>query len=170
MATKKTVEFSSLVVEISTFEDKSTYIFKGALDDKVREHEIPRAENKDVVFDLGQVEKISSTGIREWIKLISAFKSAKSLTFERCSVLMVDQFNMVPESMGKARIESFYAPYFHGATRKEKICLIKVDFFKPLLAKNEAPPMTDDSSGDPLEFDALEESYFSFLNHAKQGK
>lgn len=169
MATKKTIEFSSLKVEITTFEGQSKYTFKGALDDKVREHEIPRAENKDVVFDLGYVEKISSTGIREWIKLISAFKNTKSLTFENCSVLMVDQFNMVPESLGGAKVESFYAPYFHVASRKEIICLIKVDFYGPVLAKNQAPPMVDKDSGDSLEFDALEESYFSFLKYLNRG-
>ncbi len=169
MATKKTIEFSSLVVEITAFEDKSQYTFKGALDDKVREQDIPRAQSKDVVFDLGQVQRISSTGIREWIKLVSAFKNTKSLQFENCSVLMVDQFNMVPESLGSAKIESFYAPYFHAATGKEVICLVKVDFHGPFLAKNEAPPMVDEASGDSLEFDALEESYFSFLKYTNRG-
>jgi len=169
MTTKKTIEFSSLVVEIATFEDKSKYTFKGALDDKVREQEIPRAQNKDVVFDLSQVQRISSTGIREWIKLVTAFKNTKSLIFEDCSVIMVDQFNMVPESLGSAKIESFYAPYFHEATGKEIICLIKVDFHAPFLAKNEAPPMVDGPSGDSLAFDALEDSYFSFLKHVNRG-
>ena len=169
MTTKKTIEFSSLVVEISTFEDKSKYTFKGALDDKIREHDIPRAQNKDVIFDLSQIQRISSTGIREWIKIVSAFKNTKSLIFEKCSVIMVDQFNMVPETIGTAQIESFYAPYFHEATGKEIICLIKVDFHGPFLAKREAPPMVNEATGDALEFDALEDSYFSFLKHGNRG-
>jgi hypothetical protein len=171
VSTKKTIQFSSLKVDIFSFEDKARYAFLGSLDDKVKQEEIPRADNLHVVFDLNGIDRVTSTGIREWIKLMNAFKKCSSLVFENCSILMVDQFNMVPESLGSAIIESFQAPYFNREDKTEKICLIKVDFHMPAISKNMAPDQFDDKTGAKLEFDALEESYFAFLQRQlKEGK
>jgi len=168
MSTKKTIEFSSLKIEISIFENFHRYFFSGAFDDKVRAKEIPNAPHAHVCLDLSQIKSISSTGIREWIQLIDSFRNCQSLTFEKCSIVMVDQFNMIPESIGQASIESFYAPYFNPQTKQERICLIKYDLFAPQVTKNSAPIFSDPESGLPLEFDALEESYFAFLNRQRK--
>jgi hypothetical protein len=171
VGTRKTIQFSNLTVEIFNFEDKARYAFRGSLDDKVKQDEIPRADNLHVTFDLSGIDRVTSTGIREWIKLMNAFKTCTSLIFENCSILMVDQFNMVPESLGKALIDSFQAPYFNRSDKSERICLIKVDFHMPAISKNMAPDQFDEQTKTKLEFDALEESYFAFLQkQIKEGK
>ena len=75
---------------------------------------------------------------------------------------MVDQINMVPDSLGTGTIESFYAPYF-CATHGEANKLVHLkDSIKTLEARV-APPMTCDTCHSDLEFDALEASYFMFV-------
>jgi anti-anti-sigma regulatory factor len=66
-----------------------------------------------IVLDLEHVQRINSTGIREWINVISVLeKQGKALEFQRCSLAFVQQLNMVSNVRGHAVVSSIFAPYY----------------------------------------------------------
>jgi hypothetical protein len=68
---------------------------------------------------------------------------------------------MVPDSLGRGRVESFFAPYFcstHGEVNR----IITVAEHLTQLEGKQAPEFKCEHCSVPLEFDALEESYFLF--------
>src|SRR5262249_62010788 len=65
-----------------------------------------------LILDVGEVKKISSFGIREWVDFVGGVGDrVESLLFVECSPKIVDQLNMVMNFAGKGRVFSFYAPY-----------------------------------------------------------
>ena len=75
---------------------------------------------------------------------------------------MVDQINMVPDSLGNGVVESFYAPYAcdeHGETSR---LIVTKDHVKGIEG-NIAPEMTCEHCNEKLVFDALEDAYFMFV-------
>lgn len=127
---------------------------------------LPPSDCKKITIDLEKVNNFNSVGIREWIFFNNKLSTHGELHYSRCSVAAVDQFNMVPDSVGKAKIDSFYAPYYctHEDCGRDAVCLIEVSKHEEVLKKNEAPDMTCEHDNEELEIDTLEEAYFSFLN------
>ncbi len=158
----QTFQFGSLHIEVESSSDTATYRFKGEVDESFKGDQVPFAKKGRVVFELEGIKAFNSCGIREWIYFIRNFSQDVQLYFRGCSVAVVDQINMVPESRGQAHIESFYAPYFSSA-QGEVNKLIESHQIPEIMTSGKAP-LFFDNSGKELEFDALEESYFLFLH------
>lgn len=166
---KKTIDFGTLKISIDATENLAVYNFVGDIDENFKENEIPRSPGLKTIFDLGGINNINSIGIREWIKLANGFKDSKELLYKNCSIIFIDQVNMVPDSIGTAKIVSFYAPYFIdcGDCSGEKVCLLDVNEDQAFIKQQIGPPRTCKECNKVLEFDALEESYFSFIDKEK---
>ena len=95
-------------------------------------------------------------------KAISDLSHADQLIFKECSLAVIDQINMVPTSLGKGVIESFYAPYYCECGTEENK-LINVEEHLKKISNAEAPEFNCNVCDELMEFDALEESYFNFL-------
>ncbi|MEZ4742278.1 MAG: hypothetical protein R3B45_07510 [Bdellovibrionota bacterium] len=161
------IQFGNLKISITTEPKKTVLIFSGNVDEHFKQEDVPRVESETIIFDLSEVENFNSCGIREWIYLIKDYSNLGKLIFRNCSVTMIDQVNMVPDSIGNAKIESFYAPYY---CESESCCgetnrLIQISEHIETLKEKKAPEFNCESCGKPLEFDALEESYFLFLDN-----
>lgn len=157
----KAIEFANLKIEIEENDQEVIYTFDGDVDENFRYEEVPKINKKTIVFELENIRNFNSCGIREWIYLIKEICELGDLVFRKCSVTMIDQINMVPDSLGTGKIESFYAPYYcecGGEVNK----LIDVEESKEYLVNKLAPEFNCENCGRPLEFDALEESYFLF--------
>jgi hypothetical protein len=168
----RNVQFGNLTVEISEGRDVVTYTFTGDVDENFRQEDLPRQGAAVIQFELGGVETFNSCGIREWIYLIKDFSKLGKLIFKNCSVAMIDQINMVPDSVGSAEVDSFYAPYFCQSdscnTGYNRLINVK-DCMADLLNRT-APEFKCDECGEVLDFDALEESYFQFVRDGGQFK
>jgi hypothetical protein len=160
----KVVNFPNLKIAISENEREVIYTFQGHVDENFRQEDVPRIKRPSIIFHLADVHNVNSCGIREWVYLVRDISKLSKLIFRECSVNMIDQINMVPDSLGTATIESFFAPYFcecgGGVNR-----LIMVKEAGELLAAKTAPHFDCERCGKPLEFDALEESYFLFADN-----
>ena len=167
---KKTVDFGTLNIVIDIHGSIATYRFIGVIDENFKEADIPRAPGKKVIFDLKDIQSINSIGIREWIKLANDYQDSLSLIYKNCSIAFVDQMNMVPDSIGNASIQSFYAPYYRECKTcpGEKSCLLDLVECEQQVQKSEPPQRKCLDCNEELEFDALEESYFSFLKRKKK--
>lgn len=158
-----TINFGALKITIAKAVDTVTYTFDGDVDENFRHKEVPRIGAKKINFVLEQVNNFNSVGIREWVYLVRDLSALGSLCFKRCSVTMIDQINMVPDSLGNGIVESFYAPYAcdeHGETSR---LLVTQDHANEIFS-NIAPEMHCDKCKEKLVFDALEDAYFMFVS------
>src|SRR5262245_24369492 len=81
-----------------------------------------------LVLDLGEVRKISSFGIREWVDFVGAAgERVDALLLVECVPKIVDQLNMVMNFAGKGLVFSFYAPYRCDYCDIERRVLLQVD-------------------------------------------
>ena len=157
-----TISFSNLVIEIKETDNEVTNIFDGDVDENFRHNDVPRVSKPTINLELGKVENFNSVGIREWIHFIQDLSKIGSPVFKECSVSVIDQINMVPESLGKGNVETFYAPYYCECG-EEVNKLIKTVEWRDHLLKAIAPQFQCAACERTLEFDALEESYFQFV-------
>jgi hypothetical protein len=155
------IDFGNLFIEIKQTADEATYRFVGDVDEHFRQKDVPRIKKAKITLVLEEINNFNSCGIREWIYLIRDIGELGKLTFTRCSVTMIDQINMVPDSLGKGRVVSFFAPYFCNCGG-EVNRLVEVDQHVDALQNKQAPAFKCEKCGETLEFDALEESYFLF--------
>jgi hypothetical protein len=113
-----------------------------------------------VRFDLSGIARINSCGVREWVNFIRALPNGCTVELEKCTPAVVSQLNMISNFAGTARILSVHAPFVCDQCGHEEDVLINVETGKaPKLAE-----MRCKSCGGPMEFDDVEDSYFSFLN------
>ena len=159
-----TIRFGNLSITIEERPDEVVYTFVGDVDEHFRQKDVPRIKKAGIRFVLEDINNFNSCGIREWIYLIKDIGELGELRFQRCSVTMIDQINMVPDSLGNGVVESFYAPYYCASEEcgGEVNRLINVGEAQDFLTNKQAPDFNCDKCGEELEFDALEESYFLF--------
>ena len=157
----KNLQFANLEIKIQEESDSVTYTFKGDVDENFLQAEVPRIKRDNIIFELAGIRNFNSCGIREWIYFIKDIGAYGKMTFRACSVAVIDQINLVPDSIGAGEIESFYGPYYCEC-QGEVSRLINVKDHAKYLEKKIAPPIACEKCQKPLEFDALEESYFLF--------
>lgn len=159
------IQFGKLTIEIEQRNDEVIYRFSGDVDEQLKQKDVPRIRKSTIIFELAEINNFNSVGIREWIYLVQDISKLGHLHFRNCSVAMVDQINMVPDSLGTGVIESFFAPYYCSCGG-EVNRLIVVKDSADLIVNKIAPTFNCENCGAKLEFDALEESYFLFANAA----
>jgi eukaryotic-like serine/threonine-protein kinase len=157
---------SSLRIECTDFEPGGVlYTLSGDVNETFKAESLQPKDKKHIVYDLAGIENFNSIGIREWSTcLASLAKDGVDVRFRNCSVVMMDQFNLVPESLGEGLIESFYAPYFcqdHGEINE---LLNYADIGSELLSRI-PPKRLCPHCQKLMDFDALAESYFQFHEH-----
>jgi len=159
----ETVQFGNLVISIAASGDGTevVYTFKGEVDESFKQKDLPRIKAQKIVLVLEDIRHLNSCGIREWVYMVRELSKMGRLIFKKCSVAMVDQINMVPDSVRGAEIESFYAPYAcdeHGEIAK----LVDMKSVQTTRGMPNPPTMHCDDCSRQLEFDALPGSYFLF--------
>ena len=158
----QTLTFQSLEIKIEETKDEAIYTFTGDMNESFDNTKVPRLIKSKITLFLKDLNTFNSVGIREWIKLISDLSHADQLIFKECSLAVIAQVNMVPTSLGKGEIESFYAPYYCECGTEENK-LINVEDHLKSISNAQAPEFNCNVCDDLMEFDALEESYFQFL-------
>ena len=115
-----------------------------------------------VVFDLADLGRINSGGVRLWVNFIRAITAdVDELSFERCTVAFVAQLNMISGFAGNGRVRSIYAPYLNEQSDEVSMLLLDVDGLD-----FDNPPAFDTPEG-RLVFDDVPESYFSYFRNVR---
>ncbi|MBI5479585.1 MAG: hypothetical protein HY906_12045 [Deltaproteobacteria bacterium] len=120
------------------------------------------------VIDVGEVERINSCGVRDWVNWLSKVeKNNASVILVECSPAIVAQINLVHNFTGAGAVKSFFAPYFCPACDLEKVLLIEA---AELGAQGtpSAPTCRCDECDGVMDFDDMEESYFAFLSSGRK--
>lgn len=113
-----------------------------------------------VHIDLDGINLMNSSGVKRWFKFIEAIPAESDIIYQKVPPIIVTQMNIVEGFLSNnATVESFYAPYFDESKDQEVKKLLK-----PSEIVNKKAPIIKNEDGDELEFDALEETYFKFLD------
>jgi len=111
-------------------------------------------------FNFDQVAMINSCGIREWISLITKIGTQATIKYFNCRQIVVEQINVVHGFItDKSQIQTFYTPYYCDKCNLEKQVLVEVKSIN----NRKAPAIKCDKCSSKMEFDAIEEHYFSFI-------
>ncbi len=138
--------------------------FIGTIDEDFNGADLAEGVKGTLILDLGEVRRISSFGIREWVDFIKAVdEKTHAIYFIECSPKIIDQFNMVGNFGGKGKILSFYAPYRCDYCDDDRRRLVQVDESFELIKNMSLPDVPCDSCGNPEYFDEDPESFFTYL-------
>jgi serine/threonine protein kinase len=119
---------------------------------------------KIVVLDVTRMTRMTSFGVRQWLKAIDALpKTISELYLVGCPTFFVDQLNMVLNFGGTAKVLSVMAPYTCTSCGVESGEVIDVLAERANLAKGGLPDKECARCGGKLEFDETPESYFAFV-------
>ena len=143
-----TIEFGNLSIEIKQSPTEAVYRFVGDVDEHFRQKDVPRLKKQKITFILEEINNFNSCGIREWIYLVRDIGELGNLKFIRCSVTMIDQINMVPDSLGKGQVESFFAPYYCQCGGEVNRLIVVVENLEQLQNK-QAPEFKCEKCGSP---------------------
>ena len=138
--------------------------FFGEIDENADFAELRRRLHGQVVFHLGEVRRINSCGVREWVNFVRDLPEVKELTFTHCSPAIVTQLNMIYNFRGAAKVRSFLAPYVCEKCNHEEEKLLDVQTHFPTKDLRKVPEFACEKCGAAMEFDDLPERYLSFLN------
>ena len=119
------------------------------------------------VIDLGEIERINSCGVRDWVNWLSKLESngTRSVLVE-CSPAIVAQINLVNNFTGNGVVKSFYVPYFCPECDEEKVLLVEASDMGP--PPHEPPTCRCDECDLVMDFDDMPDSYFAFLANQKK--
>jgi hypothetical protein len=151
-----------LKIERKDEADYSYLTLKGIIDEESDFKDSFSNLKKNVIVNLEGVEMINSCGVREWIKTISHLPPQSKIEYDKCAPRMVEQINYVSNFLGSGAVTSFYAPYFCAKCRRE-VNILLASKSLPKKPPFEAPPQKCPTCKGALEFDDVEEEYFSFL-------
>jgi anti-anti-sigma regulatory factor len=119
------------------------------------------------VIDLGEIERINSCGVRDWVNWLSKleYNGTRSVLVE-CSPAIVAQINLVNNFTGNGVVKSFYVPYFCPECDEEKVLLVEATDMGP--PPHEPPTCRCDECDLVMDFDDMPDSYFAFLSNQKK--
>ncbi len=118
-----------------------------------------------VVFDMSQVTRITSAGVREWGRALDLLQ-ADYYCFIRCSPAVVSQFNLIVNFGGRGELVSFYAPHRCHECDREFLHLIDLRLDHAFVHRLGLPEATCDQCGLLAEFDDLREVYLDYASTA----
>jgi anti-anti-sigma regulatory factor len=128
---------------------------------------IERIPSGTAVIDLGEIERINSCGVRDWVNWLNKLENngARSVLVE-CSPAIVAQINLVNNFTGNGVVKSFYVPYFCPECDEEKVLLVEASDMGP--APHEPPTCRCDECDLVMDFDDMPDSYFAFLSNQRK--
>src|SRR5947208_4258201 len=128
---------------------------------------IDKIPSGTAVIDLGEIERINSCGVRDWVNWLSKLESngTRSVLVE-CSPAIVAQINLVNNFTGNGVVKSFYVPYFCPECDEEKVLLVEATDMGP--PPHEPPTCRCDECDLVMDFDDMPDSYFAFLSNQRK--
>lgn len=120
-----------------------------------------------VVLELGGLTRITSYGVRQWIKARDQLsQAAKHLYYVNCPPCFVDQLNMVLNFGGPGQVVSAFAPFTCTNCRLEHRVMVDIvhRYDELLTGKLQASPCP--SCKGAMEMDELPETFFGFVRAA----
>jgi anti-anti-sigma regulatory factor len=141
----------------------TTVELSGELNENVDlRHLRPRLKGR-VVLHLGGVQRINSSGVREWMNFIRDLSAAADVTLSHCRPAIITQLNMISNFGGKARVSSFFAPYTCSRCDREEDRLVSIDTHFASRDFTRMPRFQCGACDATMRFDEVVDRYLCFL-------
>jgi anti-anti-sigma regulatory factor len=127
---------------------------------------VDQVRARSAVIDLGEIERINSCGVRDWVNWLSRVEQSASVILVECSPPIVAQINLVNNFTGQGVVRSFYVPYFCPECEEEKVLLVEAADMKA--APHDPPICRCDECDLVMDFDEMPELYFAFLANPRK--
>ncbi|MEN0063849.1 MAG: hypothetical protein AAGA48_16980 [Myxococcota bacterium] len=101
---------TDVVVDTRPIGQMTVVTLRGRINESFRGAELGQTLSGDVVFDLAEVDRVSSFGVKGWLQMLESAR-VTSCTFLRCSEAIVNQITMMRNFCGPGRIHSLMVPY-----------------------------------------------------------
>ena len=136
--------------------------FNGSFDEDLEIDKVLSEIKPKMIFNLKDVNKITSFGVKLWIDLLKKIPDSYTISFEKCSIPFIDQTNMISNFVQKGTIKSYFAPF---------ICENDHEFDGELTVGDVTyndeeyifPPIKCKQCGCGSELDEFADDYLSFL-------
>lgn len=139
---------------------------RGSIDEHSDLTPLYQTKQPFLVLVLRDIVRVNSVGVKNWIKAIDRIDESSDVVLAECSLAIVAQINMVKNFAGRARIRSFFAPYYCSSCDTEFRFLYDVDHdFGP--APYQAPAVDCPRCKRPLLFDDIEADYLQVVAIAR---
>jgi anti-anti-sigma regulatory factor len=154
---------SKLQTTINQADGATSIKLAGVLDEDNRLTElVDRVGKGRTVINLGEVDRINSCGIRDWVNWLTSIEARGTQpVLTECSPAIVAQLNLVKNFCGGGVVKSFYVPYHCPNCDEEKLLLIDVADLGP--PPHEPPTCRCDDCEAVMQFDDMPDQYFAFL-------
>ena len=148
--------------------DDVTFVkLSGVIDEDNELNElVDKITGTTAVIDLGDIERINSCGVRDWVNWLGKIEDHASVVLVESSPAIVAQINLVNNFTGTGVVKSFYVPYFCDVCDEEKVLLVEANDMGP--PPHEPPVCRCDECEGVMEFDDMPDSYFAFLSNQKK--
>jgi len=101
---------TDVVVDTRPIGQMMVVTLRGRINESFRGAELGEQLSGHVVFDLAEVDRVSSFGVKGWLQMLESAR-VSSCTFMRCSEAIVNQITMMRNFCGPGRIHSLMVPY-----------------------------------------------------------
>src|SRR6266545_949879 len=126
-----------------------------------------KIHGRTVVIDLGEVDRINSCGVRDWVNWLGRVEAKNvDVVLVECSPAIVAQINLVNNFTASGVVKSFYVPYFCPECDEEKVLLCETGDMGP--PPHEPPICRCDECDLVMDFDDMPDSYFAFLTNQRR--
>lgn len=138
----------------------------GAIDETFSQQALGPDLMGQVILDLGQLERISSFGVRKWIEFVSRLPNgALGMYIIHAPPILVDQLNLVEGFAGISKVLSLLAPYRCNTCNEDRLRLVDVLAEAPLIAEGRAPEHSCPVCGSALEFADMPAEFFDYVRN-----
>lgn len=161
-ATNRVASASASTVVTETLNDTTVLRMSGRISESFKGDAVGSALSGVVVIDLGDVERVTSYGVREWLAMLGCAKNARSITFARCSEAIVNQLGMIRKFAGAGHVASFFAPYQCTRCGEPFERLFDVERDRDAILAAAPPEASCPACGAKGRFDDEPETYFAF--------
>ena len=152
---------------IQQHDDVSLVKLAGVIDEDNELSELlDKISGSTAVIDLGEIERINSCGVRDWVNWLGKIEDHASVVLVECSPAIVAQINLVNNFTGTGVVKSFYVPYFCPECDEEKVLLCEAADMGP--PPHEPPTCRCDECEQVMDFDDMPDSYFAFMSNQKK--
>lgn len=153
----------SLQVERLRTRDRGFVVrLRGTIDETLRAEDLGSGLRGAVVFDLDDVHRVTSFGVREWISALRQVE-ATSYAFINARPSVVAQFNMVGGFAGRGELVSLYLPYHCENCVHTMEVKLDLRHQYDVVVSLRPPETSCELCGGNTEFDDLPQHYLSYV-------
>ncbi len=153
-----------VVVDTRPVGGMTVVTMRGRINESFGGPELGRSLTGEVLFDLSEVDRVSSFGVKGWLQMLDAARMTRCV-FYRCSEAVINQVTMMRNFCGPGQIHSLQVPYTCGACGEEFGAVYDaVEDRERLLGRSPAP-VGCPNCGQAAEMDDDPWAYFALDEH-----